>query len=405
MPSDAQIDANRRNARNSTGPRTGAGKERSRRNALRHGLAAEHILILDEDAEDFLRFSAALKQALDPAGEAETVLCDRIVMGNWRLRRVWRQEAASLNEEAIKIAHREAREEIYEQVLAELKANPPAPPPDRKPWEPPPSLRAIAWDVVQTMTDAQVEEAVTAKGDAAEDGAAPEAEAKAEPPPPPERSPQKPDRPIWPESRMTALSRYEASIERALHRATAALDRLQARRREASPLTLPLRPGGRRGSTAGGRPVAKVGQEAAARTASHLTRQQRRAVERARIRARRAESAERTQFAERVSRAAAGSGRRERSVTAVLSVRTGLVPASHGVFRCTQDANGRQKPAITRKKCRKRLRRAYSAASVATGSLRLRMRRALAYMTFCVSASESPISPKYLSAAAGSQHG
>ena len=43
MPSDAQIEANRRNARNSTGPRTEAGKERSRRNALRHGLAAEHI--------------------------------------------------------------------------------------------------------------------------------------------------------------------------------------------------------------------------------------------------------------------------------------------------------------------------------------------------------------------------
>ncbi len=290
MTSFAQADANRRNARKSTGPRTGAGKERSRRNALRHGLAAEHVLILDEDAEDFLRFSAALKQALDPAGEAETVLCDRIVMGNWRLRRVWRQEAASLNEEAITIAHREAREEIYEQVLAELKANPPAPPPDRKPWEPPPSLRAIAWDVVQTMTDAQVEDAITAKGDAADDDAAPEPE------PPPERSPQKPDRPIWPESRMTALSRYEASIERALHRATAALDRLQARRREASP-TSPSRsaPGGGED-----RPQAvdgEVGQEAAARTASHLTRQQRRAVERARIRARRAESAERTQFA------------------------------------------------------------------------------------------------------------
>ncbi len=296
MPSDAQIDANRRNARNSTGPRTGAGKERSRRNALRHGLAAEHILILDEDVDDFLRFSAALKQALDPAGEAETVLCDRIVMGNWRLRRVWRQEAASLNEEAIKIAHREAREEIYEKVLAELKANPPAPPPDRKPWEPPPSLRAIAWDVVQNMTDAQVEEAVTAKGDAAEDGAAPEAEAKAEPPPPPERSPQKPDRPIWPESRMTALSRYEASIERALHRATTALDRLQARRREALQPSPPR--GAERGRPQAVDPVAKRWESEVGQASPHLTRQQRRAVERARIRARRAESAERTQFAE-----------------------------------------------------------------------------------------------------------
>ncbi len=38
MPSERQIAANRRNARKSTGPRSGAGKNRSRRNAYRHGL-------------------------------------------------------------------------------------------------------------------------------------------------------------------------------------------------------------------------------------------------------------------------------------------------------------------------------------------------------------------------------
>ena len=38
MASDRQIAANRRNARKSTGPRSGAGKKRARRNAYRHGL-------------------------------------------------------------------------------------------------------------------------------------------------------------------------------------------------------------------------------------------------------------------------------------------------------------------------------------------------------------------------------
>jgi len=39
MASDRQIAANRSNAKKSTGPRSKAGREASRRNALRHGLA------------------------------------------------------------------------------------------------------------------------------------------------------------------------------------------------------------------------------------------------------------------------------------------------------------------------------------------------------------------------------
>jgi hypothetical protein len=40
MTSDRQIAANRRNARRSTGPRSGAGRKRSSRNSVSHGLAA-----------------------------------------------------------------------------------------------------------------------------------------------------------------------------------------------------------------------------------------------------------------------------------------------------------------------------------------------------------------------------
>ena len=39
MPSDRQVAANRNNAKKSTGPRSEAGRQASRRNARRHGLA------------------------------------------------------------------------------------------------------------------------------------------------------------------------------------------------------------------------------------------------------------------------------------------------------------------------------------------------------------------------------
>jgi hypothetical protein len=43
MATERQIAANRRNARNSSGPRSSAGKRRTSQNSYRHGLAASHM--------------------------------------------------------------------------------------------------------------------------------------------------------------------------------------------------------------------------------------------------------------------------------------------------------------------------------------------------------------------------
>jgi hypothetical protein len=43
---EARLDANRRNAKKSTGPRTGAGKARSRMNGFRHGMRSSEYLRL-----------------------------------------------------------------------------------------------------------------------------------------------------------------------------------------------------------------------------------------------------------------------------------------------------------------------------------------------------------------------
>lgn len=54
MTSPRKIEANRRNAKRSTGPRTVHGKQRSRTNALKHGLAAVTLRPADKPADNEL---------------------------------------------------------------------------------------------------------------------------------------------------------------------------------------------------------------------------------------------------------------------------------------------------------------------------------------------------------------
>ena len=60
MSSHKQVEANRRNALKSTGPATPEGNERSRCNAVRHGLTAETIIGTLEDEADYQAFEAAI---------------------------------------------------------------------------------------------------------------------------------------------------------------------------------------------------------------------------------------------------------------------------------------------------------------------------------------------------------
>jgi hypothetical protein len=87
MTSFKQFEANRRNAFKSTGPRTDAGKSRSRRNSLRHGLAAETVVEILEDLEDYRAFEANIIADYDARTSVERELVLRLASLLWRLRR------------------------------------------------------------------------------------------------------------------------------------------------------------------------------------------------------------------------------------------------------------------------------------------------------------------------------
>ena len=87
MTSYRQINANRRNAFKSTGPKTEAGKQVSRCNAVRHGLTAETVIGALEDAEDYKAFEAAITADYDAQSAVERELVLRLASLLWRLRR------------------------------------------------------------------------------------------------------------------------------------------------------------------------------------------------------------------------------------------------------------------------------------------------------------------------------
>lgn len=96
MSSARQINANKRNARRCTGPRSAAGKAVSRLNSLTHGAFAADLLLPGEDAPSFSRLEARYLAHFKPASPAETFLVQRMILSSWRLLRLAAMETRIL---------------------------------------------------------------------------------------------------------------------------------------------------------------------------------------------------------------------------------------------------------------------------------------------------------------------
>jgi len=207
MTSDKKAEANRRNALKSTGPKTPAGKNLVRLNAVRHGLRAEEILIAGEDQDALEELGERLRAELQPVGELENLLVDRIVAGYWRLRRVGRVESGIFawdrSEEMAERAEWEARsyeKKYYRRGM--FNRDPEIEISDEKKHE-------EALSRAHRIRSEQNDETVTLGRTFARD--ADKANA------------------------FSNLSRYESSIERQIYRALHELERRQAARAGAAP--------------------------------------------------------------------------------------------------------------------------------------------------------------------------
>ena len=78
MMSRKQLEANRANAKRSTGPKSDAGKTRSRMNALKHGFSSQEIVLEGEDADQFDALRAQLEVEFAPDSVIERELVDRL---------------------------------------------------------------------------------------------------------------------------------------------------------------------------------------------------------------------------------------------------------------------------------------------------------------------------------------
>ncbi len=115
MISEKQLEANRRNALHSTGPKTLEGKARASRNNLRHGLTGQITIMPNEDREAHDMFCDELIGGFKPETPIEQQLAQSIAEDSWRLNRV-----RAIENNMFALGHADQHREIH-IALADAK--------------------------------------------------------------------------------------------------------------------------------------------------------------------------------------------------------------------------------------------------------------------------------------------
>jgi hypothetical protein len=98
--SAAQINANRENAKSSTGPTSPAGREKVSQNRRTHGLLGRFLLLSEESPADYEDLTQSIYDEYAPQGDTETRLANSVIQHYWLM-----QRAIRLQEELMHEAH------------------------------------------------------------------------------------------------------------------------------------------------------------------------------------------------------------------------------------------------------------------------------------------------------------
>ena len=97
MSSDRRIRSSRANGALSRGPKTEAGKNRSRLNGVKHGIYAKSLVLGNESPHILAKLRDDYHQFLQPTNPVERDLIDEMIISKWLCRRAWTLETSSVN--------------------------------------------------------------------------------------------------------------------------------------------------------------------------------------------------------------------------------------------------------------------------------------------------------------------
>lgn len=124
--SEKQLEANRTNGAKSTGPTSLDGKDRSKMNAVKHGLTSRPGLITEGDGresiEDYEHLRTSLVEEFAPETLYDAIRVDHIADLSWRAQRAQRAELAVLRgpRNAVSLRARMARTQAVERAVQDF---------------------------------------------------------------------------------------------------------------------------------------------------------------------------------------------------------------------------------------------------------------------------------------------
>jgi hypothetical protein len=123
--SQKKIEANRRNAKKSTGPKTEEGKARSAMNSIKYGIYSDKYLIKDESYEEFDNYRRKILKCLNPTNAVLFDMATHVVSNGWEYQRCTLLESKILNSKSLKHdAERKENNEEPKQIIVSWQDSP-----------------------------------------------------------------------------------------------------------------------------------------------------------------------------------------------------------------------------------------------------------------------------------------